>query len=210
MQIDGEREQEQKDMAQETEVIEGGKAPPGWRVDKFSRLGRARLVSVPPWSRRPPHCEPEVWVGILRSLQKKEREAWARDDPKGFAAQEARRSEWLKANSKGVVAAAIATAGVRDAPSELRVRPDVPGERSDHPSVGALAQQVRNMITTDDYGFMLLELGCADDFELSAAVLPGCLAVRITAKEDLTLKSTRQAIHGMIRLCYLYKMEFHV
>ena len=52
--------EERSDIEQieNAEICVEGLAPPtGWR---FDRLG-ARLVSTPPWSRRPPNCESEVW-----------------------------------------------------------------------------------------------------------------------------------------------------
>ena len=46
----------------EVVVPEGGAPPVGWRIDKFGH----RLVSTPPWSRRPHTCWPEQWVGITK------------------------------------------------------------------------------------------------------------------------------------------------
>ena len=57
---------------------------------------------------------------------------------------------------------------------------------------------------------VLIELGCEDDSELTEAVRPDCLAVRITEQDDFTRKSTRRAVHGIIRLCELYGVEVHV
>ena len=73
----------------EVAVLEGGKPPAGWRIDRFGKE-RVRLVSVPPWSRRPPDVEPEVWIGIGRAARKELRLKWETEDPSGFQAQEAR------------------------------------------------------------------------------------------------------------------------
>ena len=59
------------DAAVQEELQLDGKRPPiGWRIDRF----RHRLVSVPPWSRRPPTCEPEVWTAIGKHVQTKLRD----------------------------------------------------------------------------------------------------------------------------------------
>ena len=49
-----------------------GRAPrTGWRVDRFPQgPGRMRLVSTPPWSLRPPKCEPELWLIIGKPAQR--------------------------------------------------------------------------------------------------------------------------------------------
>ena len=45
-------------------------APAGWRIDSFERsTGPPRLVSVPPWSRRPPDVLPEDWLTVSRRDQ---------------------------------------------------------------------------------------------------------------------------------------------
>ena len=42
----------------------------GWHVDRFPQgPGRMRLVSTPPWSSRPPTCEPELWLIIGKAAQ---------------------------------------------------------------------------------------------------------------------------------------------
>lgn len=51
----------------------------GWRID----ISRVRRVSAPPWSRQPPHIEPEVWVMMPRSAQEEFRNKWVSDDPEG-------------------------------------------------------------------------------------------------------------------------------
>ena len=65
--VDADRKDEAvlRDSVAEEVLAPAGRAPPtGWRVDRFQQgLGRMRLVSTPPWSLRPPTCEPELWVG---------------------------------------------------------------------------------------------------------------------------------------------------
>ncbi|CAK0884153.1 unnamed protein product [Prorocentrum cordatum] len=77
------------------------------------------------------------------------------------------------------------------------------------PSATRVVQQARSMIITGDYRFLLLELGCSEDSELSAAAQERCLAVRIAAREDLTLRSTKRAIHCIISFCVLHEVEVH-
>ncbi|CAK0824602.1 unnamed protein product, partial [Prorocentrum cordatum] len=219
------------DIQPEIAIVEGGTAPPGWRVDRFGRGDRVRLVHVPPWSPRPPTCEPEAWLGIGRAAQKELRAEWGRVDAPGFAAQEARRSAWLQAKRKCVLALATPLAAVARGITPIAECPRPPGsdagkdtatlELSDRipqpacpamalrPSATHLAQQARSMIVTGDYCFLLLELGCSADIGLSAAVQEQCLAVRITARDDLLLKSTKRAIHGLIRFCVLHEVEVH-
>ena len=51
--------------------------PTGWRVDRFPQdPGRMRLVSTPPWSLRPPTCEPELWLIIGKPAQREMRAKW--------------------------------------------------------------------------------------------------------------------------------------
>jgi len=100
--------EDDNDINDEVAIIEGGKAPPGWRIDRFKCLDKVRLVSAPPWSRRPPTCEPEVWVSVGRAHQKELRDEWKNKDPSGFQAQEERRATWLTAKKRGVVPVAVA------------------------------------------------------------------------------------------------------
>ena len=244
--IDADRAEAQQDreaIQPEIAVIEGGKAPPGWRIDRFKCLDRVRLVAVPPWSRRPPTIEPEPWIGVGRAHQKELRAAWEKDDPVGFKAQEDRRAAWLRAKRRAVVAVPVAVAvppeanqlnkptgengaecheldvfqynlakccpavagsarGTRDA--------NVAASRAERQCLTQLIQQVRSKIISGEHTLLLLELGCSKESELSAAVPPHCIAVRITAKEDLRSKATKRALHGLIRLCQLYNTEVHV
>ena len=66
-----------------------------------------RLVSTPPWSLRPPTCEPELWLIIGKAAQREMRAKWQPDDPDAFAAQEERRSSWRRAKRGGVVACGV-------------------------------------------------------------------------------------------------------
>ena len=80
----------------------------GWRVDRFQQgPGRMRLVSTPPWSLRPPTCEPELWLIIGKAAQREMRAKWQADDLDALAAQEERRSSWRRAKRGGVVACGV-------------------------------------------------------------------------------------------------------
>ena len=68
-------------------------------------------MSTPPWSLRPPTCEPELWLIIGKPAQRDMRAKWQDDDPDAFAAQEERRSSWRRAERGGVVACGV-VAGV--------------------------------------------------------------------------------------------------
>ena len=66
--VDADRKDEAtlRDAVAEEVLVPAGRAPPtGWRVDRFPQgSGTVRLVSTPPWSLRPPMCEPELWLII--------------------------------------------------------------------------------------------------------------------------------------------------
>ena len=64
-----------RDAVAEEVLANVGRAPPtGWRVDRFPQgPDRMRLVSSPPWSLRPPTCEPELWLVIGKSAQREMR-----------------------------------------------------------------------------------------------------------------------------------------
>ena len=81
-------------------VPEGGAPPVGWRIDKFGQ----RLVSVPPWSRRPPTCWPEAWVGSPKRIKDELRAIWKKDFPEECAKQNERRLLWLEAKEAGKAA----------------------------------------------------------------------------------------------------------
>ena len=66
-----------------------------------------RLVSTPPWSLRPPTCEPELWLIIGKAAQRDARTKWRADDLDAFAAQVERRSSWRRAKRGGVVACGV-------------------------------------------------------------------------------------------------------
>ena len=85
-------------VAEKVLVPTVGTSPTGWRVDRFPQgPGRMRLVSTPPWSLRPPTCEPEHWLIIGKAAQREMRAKWQADDPDAFAAQEERCSSWRRA-----------------------------------------------------------------------------------------------------------------
>ena len=54
------KEEAELDVAEQAEIVPAVEAisPAGWRIDRFG----SREVHTPPWSRRPPSMEPEVWV----------------------------------------------------------------------------------------------------------------------------------------------------
>ena len=53
-------------------------------------------------------------------------------------------------------------------------------------------------------GHMFLELCCASDSELAAAVDGHSVAIRVTSSEGLQLASTRCALHRLLRICKAY------
>ena len=173
----------------------------GWQVDRFPQgPGRMRLVSTPPWSLRPPTCEPELWLIIGKVAQREMRATWHADDRDAFAAQEERRSSWRRAERGGVVACGVqgplvdgsgellgaGSAGDGHAclPCALAVRAinDDPVVSSDggllaqrarrrEVCVETLEQQARTPIMSSTHGHAFLELCCASDSELAAVVV---------------------------------------
>ena len=57
--------------------------------------------------------------------------------------------------------------------------------------VETLVQQARALIMSGTHGHVFLELCCASDSELAAAVVEHSVAIRVTSFEDLQLTSTR-------------------
>ena len=51
---------------------------------------------------------------------------------------------------------------------------------------------------------MFLELCCASDSELAAAVVEHSVAIRVNSSENLQLASTRCALHRVLRICKAY------
>ena len=215
-------------VAEEVLAPAGGAPPTGWRVDRFPQgPGRMRLVSTPPWSLRPPTCEPELWLVIGKPAQRAMRAEWQADDPDAFAAQEERRSSWRRAKRGGVVACGVVagsgelpgSSSVSDGhacvPRALAVRAinDDPAVSSDGglaaqrtrrrcvACVETLVQQARALIMSGTHGHVFLELCCASDSELAAAVVEHSVAIRVTSSEDLQLASTRCALHRLLRIC---------
>ena len=74
--VDADRKDEAalRDAVAEKVLVRAVGAPPtGWRVDRFPQgPGRMRLASTPPWSLRPPTCEPELWMIIGKAAQRDE------------------------------------------------------------------------------------------------------------------------------------------
>ena len=86
-------------IAREELQVDGTRPPRGWHIDRFG----GRLVSVPPWSRRPPDCEPEVWTNLGKKFQDQLRDEWKAKDPAGFAKQEERRTAYEELKAQGKV-----------------------------------------------------------------------------------------------------------
>ena len=51
---------------------------------------------------------------------------------------------------------------------------------------------------------VFLELCCASDSELAAAVVEHSVAIRATSSEDLQLTITQRALHRLLRICIAY------
>ena len=59
-------------VTEEVLVPAVGALQTGWHVDRFPQgPGRMRFVSTPPWSLRPPTCEPELWLIIGKAAQRR-------------------------------------------------------------------------------------------------------------------------------------------
>ena len=200
----------------------------GWRVDRFPQ-GRMRLASTPPWSLRPPTREPELWLIIGKAAQREMRAKWHADDPDAFAAQEERRWSWRRAKRGGVVACGVVagrselpgSSSVGDGhaclPRALAVRAihDDPAVSSDggllaqcarrrNSCVETLVQQGRTPIMSGVHGRVFLELRCASDSELAAAVVEHSVAIRVMSFEDFQLTSARPALHRLLTICKAY------
>ena len=66
--------------------------------------------------------------------------------------------------------------------------------------VETLVQQARALIMSGTHGHVFLELCCASDSELDAAVVEHSVAIRVTSSEDLQLASTRCALRRLLRI----------
>ena len=60
------------------------------------------------------------------------------------------------------------------------------------------------------HGHVFLELSCASDSELAAAVVEHSVAIRVTFSEDLQLASTRCALHRLLRICKAYDVVLDI
>ena len=228
---DGKDEATLRDVVTEEMLVPTVGAPlTGWRVDRFPQgPGRMRLASTPPWSLRPPTCEPELWLIIGKAAQREMRAKWRADDPDAFAAQEERRSSWRRAKRGGVVACEVVagrseltgSSSVGDGhaclPRALAVRAihDDPAVSSDggllaqrarrrNACVETLVQQARTPIMSGVNGRVFLELRCASDSEWAAAVVEHSVAIRVMSFEYLQLTSTRPALHRLLMICKAY------
>ena len=61
-----------------------------------------------------------------------------------------------------------------------------------------------SVLVVATHGHVFLELCCASDSELAAAVVEHSVAIRVTSSEDLQLASTRRALHRLLRICKAY------
>ena len=67
--------------------------------------------------------------------------------------------------------------------------------------VETLVQQARTPIMSGTHGHVFLELCCASDSELAAAVSEHSVAIRVTSFEDLQLTSSRPALRRLLMIC---------
>ena len=95
----------------ETRAVMKGAPASGRRIDKFARGSVERSVSVPPWARRSPICEPESWVMMPKKVRNVKRAEWKRDDPVEYGEQEPRRQFWLHVKAAPTVARMMAPGG---------------------------------------------------------------------------------------------------
>ena len=70
--------------------------------------------------------------------------------------------------------------------------------------VETLVQQARALIMSGTHGHVFLELCCASDSELAAAVVEHSVAIGVTSSEDLQLASARRVLHRLLRICKAY------
>ena len=70
--------------------------------------------------------------------------------------------------------------------------------------VETLVQQARALLMSGLHGRVFLELCCASDSELAAAVVEHSVAIRVTSFEELQLVNTRRAQHHLLRICRAY------
>ena len=95
-------------VAEEVLVPAVGALQTGWRDDRFPQgPGRMRLVSTPLWSLRPPTCEPELWLIVVKVAQREMWAKWRADDRDALAAQEERCPSWRRAKRGGVAACGV-------------------------------------------------------------------------------------------------------
>ena len=167
-----------------------------------------------------------VLVDHRKGRPEEMRAKWQADDPDALAAQEERRSSWRRAKRGGVVACGvvavrwratwIGSAGDGHAflPRALEVRAiavssdgGLLAQRASCRCVACvetLVQQARALNMSGTHGHVFLELCCASDSELAAAVVEHTVAIRVTSSEDLQLVSTRCALHRPVRICKAY------
>ena len=192
MDVDRKVEATLRDVVTEEVLVPAKGAPQtGWRVDRFPQGPvRMRLVSTPPWSLRPPTCEPELWLVIGKAAKREMRAKWQADVPDAVAAQEERRSfgkrvkrcgvvqgplvdgggELVGAGSAGDGNACLPCAPVRAINDDLVVKSGggflaQRARRRCDTCVETLVQQARTPTMSSIHGHAFLELCCASDSE---------------------------------------------
>ena len=103
------------DLPDEEMTPGGARAPIGWTVHTFG----ARQASVPPWSRTPPDCTPEVWVLANRKEGEAARAKWKLQNLVSYNAQEARRAAYVANKLAKMSAAVIKVAEAEDVQQQL-------------------------------------------------------------------------------------------
>ena len=72
------------------------------------------------------------------------------------------------------------------------------------PALRLSYSKLEHLIMSGTHGHVFLELCCASDSELAAAVVEHSVAIRVTSSEDIQLASTRRALHRLLRICKAY------
>ena len=77
------------------------------------------------------------------------------------------------------------------------------------PRTDDLLRDARLRLLSSDLDYLFLELCCSEDSTRSRLVPHGCLAVRVTLGTDLTLPTTKKALHSMTRHAIANDIEIH-
>ncbi|CAK0892990.1 unnamed protein product, partial [Prorocentrum cordatum] len=122
------------------------------------------------------------------------REKWRADDPVSFAAQALVMERVVALERQAPATIVVFRLSVLAAARPL----------------WRLVQQARALIMIGIHGHMLLELCCAPDSELAAAVVGHSIAVQVAVQDDLAQRTTRRALHRLVRICQLYDIILDV